>query len=156
PLRADRRVADVVLHRARARREERDVAAPLPLQLQLGLLQAVADLVIADPELLLGDVLLGDLPLAPVPQGLRRGRVVAVAVDDHRSSSSTVKRRGIICWRYTQSIATSRLRRFSSRPNGFISGLPAASRLLLSSAKTSWACESDTVLLTVTMWLIWM
>ena len=29
-----------------------------------------------------------------------------------------------------QSIATSRLRRFSSRPNGFISGLPAASRLL--------------------------
>src|SRR6185436_19506049 len=51
----------------------------------------------------------------------------------HCSSSSTLKRRGIIRWRCAQSIAASRLRRFSSTPNGFSGGFPAACRLSQSS-----------------------
>src|SRR5262245_14490424 len=129
PLRADGGVTHVVLHGAGARREKGDIAPPLALQLQLRLFEAFADLVVADLQLFGGQVLFGYLPLPPVPQGLGRGGVVAVAIDDHRNSSSTVRRRGIIRWRCMQSMATSRLRRFSSTPNGFISGLPAASRL---------------------------
>ena len=47
PVQAGRRVADVVRHRRRARREDRDVGAALALQLQLRVLQALADLVVA-------------------------------------------------------------------------------------------------------------
>ena len=47
PVKAGRRVADVVRHRRRARREDRDVGAALALELQLRALQALANLVVA-------------------------------------------------------------------------------------------------------------
>ena len=50
PVQAGRRVADVVRHRRRARREDRDVGAALALQLQLRALEALADLVVADVD----------------------------------------------------------------------------------------------------------
>src|SRR5688572_15010865 len=73
-------------HRRRARREERDICAALALQLQLILLDRLADLVIADPrgrrqrqarilearELLVAELLMRG----------RSSRVVAVTVDD--------------------------------------------------------------------------
>ncbi len=92
PLAARRLVADVVRHEARARREDRDVGPALALHLELRVLEALADLVVADDELgalrrLRRVVERGDLPLAPRLELRGCGRVVAVAVDDHRSSS---------------------------------------------------------------------
>ena len=80
---------------------------------------------------------LGQLPLAVPLQRPGRGGALAVAVDGHAKSSSTVYRRGINRWRYTESIAISRLRRFASMPYGFISGLPAALMLSVSRRVTS-------------------
>ena len=48
PFEARRRVADVVRHHARARREDRDVGAALALHLELRAFEARADLVVAD------------------------------------------------------------------------------------------------------------
>src|SRR5262249_24878088 len=81
PVRAYLRVAYVVLHRARARREEGEIRAALALQFQLCALERVLDLLIGDLQL--ARLLAGDLLLAPVPEGLRCGGVVAVAIDDH-------------------------------------------------------------------------
>ena len=57
--------------RAGARREEGHVGAALALQLELRLLEALADLVVADPQFPGLGRSSRDLPLAPVPQGLR-------------------------------------------------------------------------------------
>ena len=54
PVQARRRVPDVMRHRRRARREDRDVAPPLALELQLRALEALADLVVADVDGALG------------------------------------------------------------------------------------------------------
>ena len=100
-MEAGRRVADVVPHRRRARREDRDVGAALALQLQLRLLQALADLVVAD----------GDRAFRRRTQRIRqsrdlavpidlelvgRGRVVPVAVDDHRLIALSILSRSAI------------------------------------------------------------
>src|SRR5204863_9736456 len=50
PVSARRLVADVMRHAARARREERQVHAPLTLDAKLVLLDRLADLVVADFE----------------------------------------------------------------------------------------------------------
>ena len=75
------RVGDVVLHRRRLRREDRQVAAALAHHAQLVLLDRLADLVVCDlgrrgalaPEL---------LPAVALVR-VGHGRVVTVAVDDH-------------------------------------------------------------------------
>src|SRR5690606_19983710 len=80
--------ADVMRHEARARREDRQVAAALVHLRELVSLDRLAQLVVADAQLrsLRRDAAVvqrGDLAVAPVFEGLRRGRVVAVTVDDH-------------------------------------------------------------------------
>ena len=86
---AGRLVADVMRHAGGARREDREVGAALALELELRALQALADLVVADAEVLVGGAArrvgqAGELAVAEDLELLRRGRVVAVAVDDHR------------------------------------------------------------------------
>src|SRR5262249_18574760 len=88
PVQARRRVADVVRHGRRARREDRDVASPLALQLQLRALEARADLVVRDAHRPLGAgsrriLQLGKLRVANRLQALRRGRVMPVTINDH-------------------------------------------------------------------------
>ena len=51
PVAAGRPVADVMAHARCARREDRDVAAALPLELELGALQRLADLIVGDVKL---------------------------------------------------------------------------------------------------------
>ncbi len=48
PARADGRIAEVMTHGRRPRREDGDVGTALPLQFQLRLLEALTDLIIAD------------------------------------------------------------------------------------------------------------
>ena len=48
PVLARRLVADVMRHRRRARREDREVGAALALELELRAFEALADLVVAD------------------------------------------------------------------------------------------------------------
>ena len=50
PVQARGRIADVVGHRRGARREDRDVGAALALKLQLRVLQALTNLVVADVD----------------------------------------------------------------------------------------------------------
>ena len=82
-------VADVVPHPAGPGGEDGEVRAPLRLHLQLGALQAVTDLLVGDVDQALGAGIHGILRqrrLLGVPifaQSVRRGGVVAVAVDDH-------------------------------------------------------------------------
>ena len=88
PFEAHACVADVMRHAGGARREDREAGAALALELELGALDALAQLVVADLDRgrrrLLRRVLDGgDLVLAEVVQLLRLGGVVAVAVDDH-------------------------------------------------------------------------
>src|SRR4051812_18735301 len=80
PLLARFRVADVVLHAARARREERDIGAALALQLELRSLDALADLVLRDLRLAGRP---RELRLAPGGEAGGRGGVMAVAINDH-------------------------------------------------------------------------
>jgi len=85
-----RGVADVVAHAAGPRGEQSQVDAPFPLQPELIVLDAVADLIVGDGDLALvanmtsvdeQRLLLG----LPVGHQLGWGRgVVAVTVDDHR------------------------------------------------------------------------
>ena len=76
-------------HPARARAEDRDVGAALALQLQLRVLDALAQLVVADLERALLRLMLRILLeirlllVAIVAELLRRRRVVPVAIDDH-------------------------------------------------------------------------
>src|SRR5690606_24845941 len=92
PRPARRLVADVVPHPARARREQRDVRAALPLQLELRPLHALPKLIVADVQRALDRLMvrvfreLGLLLLTILAELLRRGGVMAVAIDDHRSS----------------------------------------------------------------------
>ncbi len=79
--------ADVMGHAGGARREDRQVAAALPLQLQLRL-DALPQRIVADAEVRrrrpahrIGEP--GQLLVAEPVQRLRLGRVVAVNVDDH-------------------------------------------------------------------------
>ena len=91
PAPAGRFIADVVRHGGCARRENRQVRAAGALQLQLGVLQAVANLVVAD----LGqsgqrDVDAAfesrDLLIAKGLQPRRRRGVVTVAIDNHEKA----------------------------------------------------------------------
>src|SRR5688572_1740019 len=85
-------------HPARARAEDRDVGAALALQLQLRVLDAGAQLFVADFQraflrLVLRIIFeLRLLQVAIVAELLRRRRVVAVTIDDHefRYSDSSV------------------------------------------------------------------
>src|SRR5581483_3132043 len=89
PAGADGLVAGLVLHRRGPRGEDRQVDAPFGHQRELAALDGRADVIVGnarvrrrrDPgrEGLL-------LCRAPVRVSLRRGRVVTVAVDDHRGS----------------------------------------------------------------------
>ena len=100
PLRADRGVADVVLHEP-ARGEKMVTSVP---RSRCSFSCAPSRLSRISSSLILSSfrttVLLGTPGACAIPRGLRRGGVVAVAVDDHRNSSSTAKRRGIMRWRY--------------------------------------------------------
>jgi hypothetical protein len=89
PTQAGGLVAHVMRHGGGTRRENRQVRTARPLQLQLRIFQTVANLVVADRRLRGGgqiDLLLQarDLRVAECLQRLRRGRVVAMAIDDHR------------------------------------------------------------------------
>ena len=89
PLRRRGLVAEMVRHAGGARREDGEIGAALALQFQLRALQALADLVVADAEVLVGGAAGGirqrrELAVAEDGQLLRCRRVVAVAVDDHR------------------------------------------------------------------------
>ena len=91
PLRGGGLVAEVVRHAGGARGEDGEVGAALALQLELRALQTLADLVVADAEVLVGGAAsgigqAGELSVAEDRQFLRRRRVMAVAVDDHRRS----------------------------------------------------------------------
>src|SRR5271155_3938106 len=89
PAAAGRLVADMMGHGRRARRENREVGAACTLQFELCVLQAVADLIVADDAR--GAQRHVDAGLEPrnlfIAKLLqRRGRrgVVAVTIDDHR------------------------------------------------------------------------
>ncbi len=88
PFEADALVADMMPHAGGARGEDGDVRAALALQLELGALDALADLVVAHLQRrrrrhrrLVLDRL--SLLLAEAMQVLGLGRVVSVAIDDH-------------------------------------------------------------------------
>ena len=88
PVQARGGVADVMAHPGRAGREDGDVGAAIALQLELGLLQRLADLVVADGERpsgghVRGVAQAGDLSLAIGLQVFWRRRVVPVTIDDH-------------------------------------------------------------------------
>src|SRR6185436_622055 len=83
---AGRLVADVVLHRARARREEGQAGAALALDPELGAFERVANLLIGNDRCRNGFTRIGKLQLSPIPQSFRRRRIVPVAVDDHAVS----------------------------------------------------------------------
>ena len=93
PFEADALVADVMPHAGGARREDRQIGAALALQLELVLLDALADFVVGHLQrrarrhrrLVLGVGRRG-LLLAEALQVLGLGGVVAVAVDDHDNS----------------------------------------------------------------------
>ena len=135
PVRADRGVADVVLHRARARREERDVGAPLALQLQLGLLQAVADLVVADLRSSDSETFSPDA--WRFRQSQRAWGRWCSGRGSRRSSEQLLHREPP--WDHLSDGTCTRspprgCGGSPPAPNGFISGLPAAFRLRVSSA----------------------
>ena len=98
PLQAGLFVADVVRHGGGARRKNSQIRAPLALKLQLRVFQAFTNLIVADiwscrgtqPGIL--DP--GDLALAPGFHFFRCGRVVTVAVDDHKGSLCQTKQTG--------------------------------------------------------------
>src|ERR1017187_3236891 len=92
PLRTDRLVAEMMPRRRGPRRKYRQVGAALALQFELRFLEAVADLIVADARALQRCRALracepAKLRIAKRLQRSRRGRVVAMAVDDHESLS---------------------------------------------------------------------
>ncbi len=89
PAAAGRFVADMVGHGRRARRENRQVGAACALQFQLRVLQAVADLIVADDarggqRYVDAGLEPGNLFIAKLLQRSGRRRVVAMTIDDHR------------------------------------------------------------------------
>jgi len=96
PGRGHLEVADVVGHETRPGGEHRDIGAPLVHEPKLVALDGLADVVIGDREVVgiggVGRVAdRGHLPVAPLLELRRRGRVVAVAVDDHAMRSARVR-----------------------------------------------------------------
>src|SRR5581483_6378758 len=84
PVAADQLAPEVVSHSGGLGREDRQIGAALALLLDLAVLQAGLDLLIADVQLALSrPAEIGDLVGAIGAQGKRGGRVVAVDVDDH-------------------------------------------------------------------------
>ncbi len=110
PVQAGGRVADVVPHHGGAGRKDGDVSSPLPLKFELCALQALPDLVVGDVygtfHWNVGGVgQARDLALAVVLQGLGRGCIVSVTVDDHivggaihhyRSRNKEENRNGVV------------------------------------------------------------
>jgi hypothetical protein len=91
PGKAGSRVADVVCHRRRARRKDRDVSATIALEFQLRL-DALPKLIVGDRERTCGNgdggvLQRGDLRVAKSLKLFRRGGVVPVAVDNHQPGS---------------------------------------------------------------------
>ena len=81
-------IADVVGHGGGAGRENRDICAARALQLQLRILQTVANLIVGDFFLSVewyieAGLQACDLGIAKLLQLAGSGRVMAVAVDDH-------------------------------------------------------------------------
>ena len=78
-------------HGRGARREDRHVGAALADQAELVLLQRLADLVVGDGGVRgrrVARLERGLLRVAPVIMGGRRGRIMAVAIDDHAASAA--------------------------------------------------------------------
>src|ERR1700678_1029896 len=91
PAPAGRRVADVMCHGGGPRREYGQISAAGTLQLELGALQALANLIVADRRPCRQrnvDAVLetGNLRVAKFLQRTRRGGVVTVTIDDHIAS----------------------------------------------------------------------
>src|SRR5262249_14190996 len=86
---AGRRIAEMVAHAGGARREDREICSALALQFELAVRDRVADLVVGYRRARRrrparrGRL---DLLAPPAPWPARRGRVVAVAIDDHGTS----------------------------------------------------------------------
>ena len=96
PMQARRRVTNMVRHGRGSRREDRDIAAALPLELQLGLLEALANLVVRDRERRFGPcprriAQCFDLRVAKLLQAFRRRGVVTVAIDDHEFIAFSIR-----------------------------------------------------------------
>src|SRR5213594_1961367 len=90
PVQARGRVADVVPHAGGPRREDRHVGPALALELELGLVDRLPDLIIADADGALragarGLLELRDLLLPIGLELLRCRRAVAVTIDDHEA-----------------------------------------------------------------------
>src|SRR5262249_50421109 len=90
PVKARRRVADMMTHPGSTRREDRDIRAALFLELELSFVDRFSDLIVADADGALragarGLFQLGDLLLAVRLELLGSRRVVAVTVDDHEA-----------------------------------------------------------------------
>src|SRR5436309_229139 len=90
PVQARGRVADVVPHAGGPRREDRHVGPALALELELGLVDRLPDLISADADGALragarGVLQLRDLLLPIGLELLRCRRVVAVTIDDHEA-----------------------------------------------------------------------
>src|SRR6267154_1075299 len=88
PASTRRLVADVMGHGRGAWRKNGQIRTPRPLQLELGVLQALANLVVADRRLRVqGEVQAlfqtRDLRVAKFLQRARRRGVVTVTIDDH-------------------------------------------------------------------------
>ena len=95
PSRRNLEVTDVMSHEARARAEDREIAAALLHQLELVVDDRFAQFVVADlqlvglwPDRRILDA--RDLPVAPILERLGSRGVVAVYVDDHFGLPSSV------------------------------------------------------------------
>src|ERR1700730_8200717 len=89
PLQADAEIPDMMSHPHGARREDHQIGVALALELELGPLQPLPDLVVADleprPRGHLRAVLEGcDLLLPEPAEVFGFGRVMPVTIDDHR------------------------------------------------------------------------
>ena len=94
PFEADALIADVMAHPGRARRENGEIGAALALQLELVLLDALANFVVGHLQRCAqrhGHLVLGiggcGLLLAEAMEVLGFGGVMAVAIDDHDLAS---------------------------------------------------------------------
>ena len=144
PARIRRRIRLVMRHAGGARREDGEVGAALLLDAELALLDARADLVVADARRrrhLRRIALRRDLRLAPGLVLWRRRRVMAVAVDDHGMRSATAS--GFISAGFISDGATQGLR---SRPRTIGSKVASGSlRYSGSNETSSYLAQNSTV-----------
>src|SRR5262249_25289337 len=89
PVAADRFIADVMAHGRSTRRKNRDVGAALPLKFQLSAFEAFSNLIVADIQRALYRNIRwifesSDLFVSVILKWLWCGRIMAVAIDDHR------------------------------------------------------------------------